>query len=182
MLQMKDQSKRLTKQTHETMSYIFKLISDKETSKEGLTKLYQFKTENPDVDVVPFLSGASPCFQKFIEDGLADIERSIQSNTTGSRGNSGGQPSQDNKINEQPNVYSSGHNRIMSSSNTLKDADYYLDKLNSLRVKGNLPSVQTNDYQLMDNKIADENLNMNQIPINTFLHNNQVGFNSILLY
>lgn len=44
--QYKDQHKRMSKATHETMSQIFKLISDKETGKEGLARLYQFKVTN----------------------------------------------------------------------------------------------------------------------------------------
>lgn len=34
---------RISNQAHETMSQIFKLISDKETKHQGLLKLYEFK-------------------------------------------------------------------------------------------------------------------------------------------
>lgn len=36
-------SKRNTVQSHEAVSAIFKLISDKETKQEGIQKLYEFK-------------------------------------------------------------------------------------------------------------------------------------------
>lgn len=36
-------SKPLTLQSHEAISAIFKLISDKETGREGIQKLYEFK-------------------------------------------------------------------------------------------------------------------------------------------
>lgn len=34
---------RISNQAHETMSQIFKLISDKETKQQGLQNLYEFK-------------------------------------------------------------------------------------------------------------------------------------------
>lgn len=40
--------RQISKQTHESMSQIFKLISDKETSKEGVARLYEFKVANPE--------------------------------------------------------------------------------------------------------------------------------------
>lgn len=42
------------------------------------------QVQNPDIDLTTFLKGASPSFQKYIEDGLADIERAVaQSGGTG---------------------------------------------------------------------------------------------------
>lgn len=40
---VKDQKQRMTKQMHDSISCIFKLISDTQTSKEGIAKLYDFK-------------------------------------------------------------------------------------------------------------------------------------------
>jgi hypothetical protein len=73
----KDQwQKRSTRDKHEVISNIFKLISEKETEKEGLTKLYDFKIKNTDVDFMSFLKEANPTFQKYIIDGLDEIEKS----------------------------------------------------------------------------------------------------------
>lgn len=35
--------------------------------------------KNPEIDVTSFLKGASPSFQKYIEEGLADIQRNTGS-------------------------------------------------------------------------------------------------------
>lgn len=145
-LSAKEQSKKMSNQTQEAMSQIFKLISDKETSKLGLAKLYEFKTKNPEVEVSPFLKGASPSFQKYIEDGLAEIERQRYQEAGG-----------DNKCDS--NLVSS----TTTKSANKQDADYWLEKLNNLR--GNLSPSRNNDIRNMtDNKITDENLNLNQLP------------------
>ncbi|XP_059619515.1 protein mini spindles isoform X2 [Phlebotomus argentipes] len=141
---VKDQKQRLTKQTHDTISCIFKLISDTQTSKEGIAKLYDFKLMNPEVDVVPFLKGASPTFQKYIEDGLAEIERQ----RSGSEGDNITQtmtPATDSNVNNF-------------------NSDYWLDKLNTMVVKSRGAAASTNydASSVMDNKTADENLNVNQ--------------------
>lgn len=81
------------------MSHIFKLIADKDTSQEGIVKLYEFKvdkhktfihkqkikngllviqTQYPDLDLGPFLKGSNAVFKRFIEVGLSDIEKSMQ--------------------------------------------------------------------------------------------------------
>ncbi|XP_055384465.1 protein mini spindles isoform X2 [Condylostylus longicornis] len=148
------QAKRFSNQTHETMTQIFKLISDKETSKQGFNKLYEFKVENPEVDVAPFLKGASPCFQKYIEDGLAELERQYSnSNNSNNQNNANGDNKYDTKI--MPSTNRPG-NKL--------DPDYWMEKLSRLRAKGNLNSSKNDDINhLIDNKVADENLNLNQI-------------------
>jgi hypothetical protein len=125
----------LNKNTHEQVSNIFKLISDKETSKVGLKQLYEFKENHPDVDIQPFLKGASAYFQEFITAGLAELE--IQNN-----------------VNNNPHENESNNDEKKQGS-----PDYWMQKLEGYRVRGKL---QTNEEQI-DNKIADENLNLNQI-------------------
>jgi len=33
------------------------------------------QVQNPNMDITPFLKGANPYFQKYIENGLAELER-----------------------------------------------------------------------------------------------------------
>uniref|UniRef100_A0A6B2EE03 Putative microtubule-associated protein n=1 Tax=Phlebotomus kandelakii TaxID=1109342 RepID=A0A6B2EE03_9DIPT len=144
---VKDQKQRMTKQMHDSISCIFKLISDTQTSKEGIAKLYDFKLKNPEVDVVPFLKGASPTFQKYIEDGLAEIER--QRNSVVSS--------------DGDNIT---HNMTPTTDTNVNNfnSDYWLDKLNTMMVKSR-GAAASNNYDgssLLDNKTADENLNVNQ--------------------
>lgn len=130
-------------ETHEEVSNIFKLISNTETSQEGLARLHDFKSKNPEVDILPFLKGASVSFQKYIIDGLAELDAAKQSDA-------------DKKA--------FGSNRVVTHSTT--DPDYWMDRLNSLMTKNTSTSSQQNiasNSQYMDNKVADENLNLNQV-------------------
>ncbi|XP_055685524.1 protein mini spindles [Lutzomyia longipalpis] len=142
---VKDQKQRMTKQMHDSISCIFKLISDTQTSKEGIAMLYDFKLKNPEVDVVPFLKGASPTFQKYIEDGLAEIERQRSATAGGD--------------NISQNISSTTDTNVNSFN-----SDYWLEKLNSMKVKsrGGASSTNYDGTPLLDNKAADENLNVNQ--------------------
>jgi len=70
----------LNRNTHDQASNIFKLISGKETSQLGLKQLYDYKERHPEVDVQPFLRGASQFFQNFINNGLAELQRLSQNN------------------------------------------------------------------------------------------------------
>ncbi|GAB0097358.1 protein mini spindles [Sergentomyia squamirostris] len=146
---VKDPKQRMTKQMHDSISCIFKLISDTQTSKEGIAKLYDFKVKNPEVDVVPFLKGASPTFQKYIEDGLAEIERQRNSVVVSSDGG---------------NVT---HHTITPTSDSNVNnfsTDHWLEKLNTMMIKSRGAASGTNydGNSLLDNKAADENLNVNQ--------------------
>lgn len=143
--QQKSQQDRLNRNNHDQVSNIFKLISDKDTSKLGLKQLYEFKEKHPDVDIQPFLRGASPYFQKFINDGLAELQKSSQNSTN----------------NNEATDVNQGDNQMRNQADgNSNNADYWMKKLNMYRVRGNLESEEK---ESMDNKIADENLNMNQI-------------------
>ncbi|KAM7363198.1 msps cytoskeleton-associated protein 5 isoform 2-T4 [Cochliomyia hominivorax] len=153
---------RISNQAHETMSQIFKLIADKDTKQLGLQNLYEFKAKNPDIDVSTFLKGASPSFQKHIEDGLAEIQRTVS--TAGD-----GNPSQisDNRLDEN---YHNQHATAASENSSIKpDPEFWMDRLNQLRGKANLAPHRNADGSLlssshlvmMDNKVMDENLTLN---------------------
>lgn len=73
--------------------------------------------KNPDVDVIPFLKGASPTFQKYIEDGLAEIERQRNSvvSSDGDNITQNITPTTDTNVNNF-------------------NSDYWLDKLNTMLV------------------------------------------------
>ncbi|XP_053968988.1 protein mini spindles isoform X4 [Anastrepha ludens] len=167
--------KRISNQTHETMSQIFKLISDKETKQQGLLKLYEFKVQNPDIDLTTFLKGASPSFQKYIEDGLAEIERAVAQ--SGGAGD-GMQYTQngDNRIassrfsyltdaNFQHQTTSAGSSGGSAGGVKTADPDFWMDRLNHLISKANLSrnadGMSATHTMLMDNKVADENLSLN---------------------
>ncbi|XP_071387060.1 cytoskeleton-associated protein 5-like, partial [Centroberyx affinis] len=61
-----------TKQKEELLE-IFKKISVKESGREGLIQLWEFKQKYPDVDLNPHLKKLSPSFQAFIERGLTAV-------------------------------------------------------------------------------------------------------------
>jgi cytoskeleton-associated protein 5 len=134
----------MNRNTHDQVSNIFKLISDKETSKLGLKQLYEFKEKHPEVDIQPFLRGASPYFQTFINDGLAELQNASQNSTNNNQAAemNGDENKQENQADGSPN-----------------NPDYWMQKLNMYRVRGKL---QSDEKEPIDN-IADENLNLNQI-------------------
>ncbi|XP_011182447.2 protein mini spindles isoform X2 [Zeugodacus cucurbitae] len=165
--------KRISNQTHETMSQIFKLISDKETKQQGLLKLYEFKVQNSEIDLSTFLKGASPSFQKYIEDGLADIERAVaQSGGAGDglqRAQNGDNRVDANFQYQTTTASGLGHSSGGGSAGGAKtaDPDFWMDRLNHLISKANLSrnadGMSATHTMLMDNKVADENLNLNSM-------------------
>ncbi|XP_062564824.1 protein mini spindles isoform X3 [Armigeres subalbatus] len=137
-------SSRPVHETHEEVSNIFKLISNTDTSQEGLAKLYEFKSKNSDVDILPFLKGASVSFQRYIIDGLAELDAK--------------------KLNSKDSDKKIMAANCMPQSTT--NPDYWMERLNSLMTKtGQSANHQSNTGhgQYTDNKITDENLNLNQM-------------------
>lgn len=153
---------RLNRNAHDQVSNIFKLISDKETSKLGLKQLYEFKEKHPEVDIQPFLRGATPYFQTFINDGLAELQRTTQNSTNNNQSGD----TENNDDNQMRNQADGNPN----------NPDYWMQKLNMYRVRGKL---QNEEKESMDNKIADENLNMNQIQsrLTTLTRKDVSGYN-----
>lgn len=134
----------MNRTTHDQVSNIFKLISDKETAQQGIKQLYEFKEKHPEVDIQPFLRGASPYFQTFINNGLAELKTSTQNSTNNNH--------DDDPLHEEEQK----PNQADGSPN---NPDYWMKKLSMYRVRGKLQS----DEKEVDNKAADENLNLNQI-------------------
>lgn len=139
--QQRSQLDRINRATHDQVSNIFKLISDKETSKQGLKQLYEFKENHPEVDIQPFLKGVSPYFQQFIAEGLSELQNGTNNNASGDNGTA---------------------TRAQGTETSSSNPDYWMQKLNMYKIRGKL---QTDDDRvtMMDNKIADENLNVNQM-------------------
>jgi cytoskeleton-associated protein 5 len=96
------------------------------------------------------LQGATPYFQNYINDGLADMKRSSQNAT-----NNNQHENKSNEVNGQ-----STENQSNQAGGNPNNPDYWMRKLKDYRVRGKL---QNDEKEPMDNKIADENLNMNQI-------------------
>nr|NP_732105.2 mini spindles, isoform C [Drosophila melanogaster]Q9VEZ3.3 RecName: Full=Protein mini spindles [Drosophila melanogaster]AAF55269.3 mini spindles, isoform C [Drosophila melanogaster]AAY84896.1 LP04448p [Drosophila melanogaster] len=134
-------SKRISHQTHDTVSQIFKLISDRDTKQQGLQKLYDFKQQNPDIDLSTFLQGSSAPFHKYIEEGLAEIERNQNAGST-----------QDNRTD-------------VNYQNNGPDPDFWMDRLQYHMTGGaaKLASARSADdgSHMLDNKVVDENLCLN---------------------
>lgn len=74
-----------------------------------------FQLKNPDVDIEHFLHGSNPIFRKFIDDGLAELERAAGDNNQS-----------DNKVLSE--------NRFGMTKPGGKDPDYWMERLNALKV------------------------------------------------
>ncbi|XP_020818600.1 protein mini spindles isoform X1 [Drosophila serrata] len=146
-------AKRISHQTHDTVSQIFKLISDKDTKQQGLQKLYDFKQQNPDIDLSTFLQGSSATFHKYIEEGLAEIERNQ---------NAGSTQAPDNRT-----AATRSYLTDVNYQNSAHDADYWMDRLQCHMTGG--AAKLSSDHSggdgsnMLDNKVADENLCLNGI-------------------
>nr|CAD7194945.1 unnamed protein product [Timema douglasi] len=66
--------RRLSKNTHELLSEIFRKIGSKEETQQGLALLYDFREQHPEADIEPFLRKSSQFFQQYIERGLQSID------------------------------------------------------------------------------------------------------------
>jgi len=124
---------RFTKSDHEALVEIFKKIGQKDLTKVGLQELYNFKVENPHVDLEPFLAQSSQYFRDYIERGLRKIEEEVKG---------GGAPSSI----PAPSSYSSGiarpsvltDNVIPGGAGGQPQHLVYLERLKRLRAAGGL--------------------------------------------
>ncbi|XP_054291046.1 protein mini spindles-like isoform X1 [Macrosteles quadrilineatus] len=66
--------KRMSKNSHDLLSEIFRKIGTKDETNEGIRMLYEFKQQYPDADINPFLQKSSQFFQDYIERGLKSID------------------------------------------------------------------------------------------------------------
>ena len=68
---------KFSKSDHEALVEIFKKIGQKELTKMGFQELINFKQENPQCDLEPFLAQSSQYFRDYIERGLRKIEEEV---------------------------------------------------------------------------------------------------------
>lgn len=71
--------------------------------------------KNPDIDLEHYLQGSNPIFRKFIDDGLAELEKVANDNNVA-----------DNKVLSE--------NRYGMSKTFGKDPEYWMERLNALKV------------------------------------------------
>lgn len=121
------------------------------------------------------MHGSNPIFRKFIDDGLAELERAAAENN----------PS-DNKVLTE--------NRFGAPKTSGKDADYWMERLNALKVsllQKNATKIETylsfsfdqfisiqkntqDNDQSTDNRASFDNLNVNLLAQKTFITTKEV--------
>ena len=126
------QKPRFTKSDHEALAEIFKKIGQKDQTKVGLQELYNFKQQNPEADLEPFLAKSSPYFRNYIERGLASIEAEVKSSY-------GNRFTSQNVLSDATTdmVNTAQADTVTGSTGSEFHANY-LDKLNMLRKKAGL--------------------------------------------
>merc|ERR1719447_1764059 len=115
---------KFSKSDHEALVEIVKKIGQKELTKIGLQELYNFKQENPQCDLEPFLAQSSQYFRDYIERGLKKIEEEV-------------------KQGSKPLVLSDNNPGGAAQPQHL----VYLEKLRKLRAQGGLESDSRNQDQ-----------------------------------
>ncbi len=70
---------KATAEAKAMLTEIFKKIGTKDSTRNGLYDLYQFKKDHPSVDVQPYLAKCSEQFQEYIKTGLGSIENQYSS-------------------------------------------------------------------------------------------------------
>ena len=117
------------------MAEIFKKIGQKELTRQGLQELYNFKKQNPDANLAPFLDKSSQYFRDYIERGLAGIEKDL-SNGGGSVSSGLGSSNGGGLVGMSSDSASNG-----SSSSAVPPHRQYLERLKRLREQGGLESA-----------------------------------------
>ena len=125
---------KFSKSDHEALVEIFKKIGQKELTKVGLQELYNFKQENPQCDLEPFLAQSSQYFRDYIERGLKKIEEEVRG---------GGKPS----------VLSDNGPSVPSSVGSAGQPSHlvYLERLKKLRAAGGLTEGGSVDQENVEN-------------------------------
>eukprot|EP00095_Tigriopus_kingsejongensis_P001503 maker-scaffold1086_size63525-snap-gene-0.14 protein:Tk01503 transcript:maker-scaffold1086_size63525-snap-gene-0.14-mRNA-1 annotation:"microtubule associated protein" len=148
----KKRAQRFSRSDHETLAEIFKKIGHKEHTKLGLQELYNFKQQNPQADLEPFLAKSSQYFRDYIERGLKNIEVEISQNggsrSASSTGSSGLPGSSSNRFGS---VLSDA-----SKENTQPTPAHsqYLERLRKLREQGGLEGKGSASYTSSAYRIA----------------------------
>ena len=136
---------KFSKTDHEALVEIFKKIGQKELTKAGLQELYNFKQENPHVDMEPFLAQSSQYFRDYIERGLKKIEDEASLN----------KPLLSVLLISLLQVRQGPKPQVLSDSNPGPGQPQhlvYLEKLRKLRAQGGLESDSRNvDQENVEN-------------------------------
>ncbi|XP_044737477.1 protein mini spindles isoform X3 [Chrysoperla carnea] len=123
--------KPLSRAMHNLLVDIFQKIGVKETTKEGLLLLYEFREQHPEVDTEPFLKRATQFFQEYVEKGLEDIAAQKRKH----------------EVRNQSNKTESTH--AVLEQPPMESAERWLERLRSLESMAAKP----------DALVSDENLN-----------------------
>merc|ERR550532_3948409 len=126
---------KFSKSDHEALVEIFKKIGQKELTKMGLQELYNFKQENPQCDLEPFLAQSSQYFRDYIERGLRKIEDEVRQ---GSR----------------PSVLSDSNPASAGGVGGQPQHLVYLERLKKLRAAGGLADTGNVDQENVENYSA----------------------------
>merc|ERR1712013_31982 len=116
---------------------IFKKIGQKDLTWVGLQELYNFKVENPHVDLEPFLAQSSQYFRDYIERGLKKIEEEVRAPPPSNP--SSGIPAPSSYTSSgiaRPSVLTD--NVIPGSAGSQPQHLVYLERLKRLRAAGGL--------------------------------------------
>lgn len=135
------------------LTEIFQKIGSKEATKEGLLLLYEFKIQHPEADIQPYLERSSQFFHEYIERGLKDIEnaRKTAAVDVALTEPTNAQASVEQVENIQPNQGGGGDSK--------SNPEYWMDRLKMWQkmISG---ESSTSPGNTLDNKLKDENLNM----------------------
>ena len=80
--QQHQSSSIVARETSDQLSLIIKKIGNSETSKDGINELYDFKLQNPDIDLNKYFKNSSGKLQAYIQENLRLVE--IERNSNGS--------------------------------------------------------------------------------------------------
>ncbi|KAH3877159.1 hypothetical protein DPMN_001016, partial [Dreissena polymorpha] len=136
-------SRRLSNVTHDTLTKIFQKVGSKESSKEGLRELYEFKKNCPEENIEPFLKKTSHYFQNYVERGLKALEQEeTQGDTKGTSDAEIGSSDQFSQRTAQPKKVmgvSSGMDGLTEvgagQTSEANPAPYFREKLRMLRAQ-----------------------------------------------
>jgi len=127
---------RFTKSDHEALVEVFKKIGQKDLTKLGLQELYNFKQDNPHVDLEPFLAQSSQYFRDYIERGLKKIEDEVHGG--GSTASAAASSSSQGGLLRPPVLSAHPPSGPSQGSGSQPPHLMYLERLKKLRAAGGL--------------------------------------------
>lgn len=111
-----------------TLCEILVKIGTKETTKEGIQLLYEFKAQHPEADIEPYLSKSNQTFQEYIEKGFKEIEAQRNKGDT-TDGNRLKNIEQENKLASHSNIQSNQYSSTKDTQQTAKDLGINLEEV-----------------------------------------------------